>query len=725
VTQKTAPRPANPAVAGLLDPQRVIMVGASARETRIGGTIPSALRRFGFAGEVIPVNPSHAEIMGWPAVAAVSDVPPNPFGHRAVAIINRPAGEAVAHLRSLADLGYECFVILASGFAEVGGEGVGHQDELRREAQDRGLVVIGPNCPGVAHFASGFVAFGTTNFRKLTTFRTGGVAIVTASGGLGNTIFSFVQERGLGCHSLVGVGNEAVTHAGELLHHYADDPSCEMVLAYIEQIRDMDSFTSGVQRLLASGKRLAMIKAGRNATGALLLRSHTGAIAGNGAMARDLLTDLGVVVVDDPEELADAAMLLRAGVRGRRQGILSLPGGGKALLADAAQEQGLSVPPLPDHLIAELRSVIPDLGSIENPLDPSAELTDPQRIAGVLEMLANSGGFDTVVFFPLNSDPELARNIAAAAAGRMLDQNWRSPMVVIWTATSVLQDGAWRVLREAQIPLFTNIANAFRAMGRVASVLGRGGPAEPATVEDARSELGRSGLGRAGLGQPADLVARLAADPMAALAELGFPTPRRVTRSLADRAGPPPGLSWPVVVKAEHGLLPHRMKAGGVRLGVSGADQLRATMEGIREDVARSTGLDVTEFEIQEQQPAGLEWIVSTTCDPEIGRVLTVGMGGIFVEAYGDVIHGIPTLDREALARRVGRTKVAAAVARLGDGAAVAALVEVAARMSAVAALLADAGSTGTLELNPVIVDPGTGRAVVVDALWLDAGKGA
>jgi succinyl-CoA synthetase beta subunit len=179
------------------------------------------------------------------------------------------------------------------------------------------------------------------------------------------------------------------------------------------------------------------------------------------------------------------------------------------------------------------------------------------------------------------------------------------------------------------------------------------------------------------------------------------------------------------VVKAEHELLPHRMKAGGVRLGVSGAGQLRLAMDGIRTDVARSTGLDVTEFEIQEQQPAGLEWIVSTTCDPEIGRVLTVGMGGIFVEAYGDVIHGLPTLDRAALARRVGRTKVAAVLAGMSDGVAMTALVEVAVRMSAVAALLADAGSTGTLELNPVIVDPGTGRAVVVDALWLDAGQGA
>jgi hypothetical protein len=105
--------------------------------------------------------------------------------------------------------------------------------------------------------------------------------------------------------------------------------------------------------------------------------------------------------------------------------------------------------------------------------------------------------------------------------------------------------------------------------------------------------------------------------------------------------------------------------------------------------------------------------------------VLTIGMGGIFVEAYGDVIHGVPTLDRAALAARIGRTKIAAAMAAAGDTGALAALVEVAARMSAVAAVLADDGVTGTLELNPVILAPGAGHAVVVDALWLDAGTGA
>ena len=417
-----------------------------------------------------------------------------------------------------------------------------------------------------------------------------------------------------------------------------------------------------------------------------------------------------------------------ADVRGVRQGILSLPGGGKALLADAAQEQGLSVPPLPDSLATELRAVVPDLGSIENPLDPSAELTDPQRIAGVLEMLASCDSFDTVVFFPLNSDPELARNIAVAAAARMLDNKWRSPMVVIWTATSVLQDGAWRVLREAQIPLFTNIANAFRAMGRVANVLGRGRPGAPATAGPPRGWRWpgrRSWLGRRSWRVRGTWRRGWRLIPWRSCASSVFPTPRRVSRSLADRDGQPPDLDWPVVVKAEHALLPHRSKAGGVRLGVSGAEQLCAAMNGIKDDVARRTGLDVTTFEIQEQQSAGVEWIVSTSCDPEIGRVLTIGMGGIFVEAYGDVIHGVPTLDLAALAARIGRTKVATAMAAAGDTSALAALVEVAARMSAVAAVLADDGVTGTLELNPVILAPGTGRAVVVDALWLDAGTGA
>lgn len=677
------------------------MVGASARENRIGGVIPSALRRFGYAGTVIPVNPSHDAVFGFPTVARVADVPANRWGDRAVALVNRPADEVIGHVGALADAGYRAFVVLASGFAEAGGEGVARQRDLVAAAAARDLVVVGPNCPGLATFANGFVACGTTNFRRLSSVRTGGVAIISASGGLGNTTFSFVQERGLGCHSLVGIGNEAVTDAAHLLDFYADDPTCTMVLAYLEQVRDLTRFAAAARKLRAAGKPLVVVKAGRRDSGAASLRTHTGAIAGNGEIARDVLLDLGVVVVDDPAEMADVAMLLQAGVGGSRLGVVSLPGGGKALLADAAEDQGLSVPPVDPATTGRLRPLLPDFAAVENPLDPSAEVSDPARIADVLEIMAGSPAYDTVVFFPLNSDPELAEGIARAVADRYVDGRWPCPLVVIWTATSILEPGAWRVLRERQVPLFVSIGDCFRAMARIRRAARRAAPDHEAREDQPAAE---------------PVAGRLADDPMALLAAEGFPTPARAVLRWADRLAFEWTGAWPVVVKAEHPDLPHRAKAGGVRLGVTDPAGLAAALDDIRAAVKAARGLDVEVFEIQEQLPAGYEWLVSTTHDPEMGRVVSIGAGGALVEIIGDLVHGPPTLDPDRLRQRIAATRMGAG--RSDED--LTPLLDVLRRLNALAFRLAAEGVPGTLEVNPVILDPVGRRAVAVDALWLD-----
>jgi acetate---CoA ligase (ADP-forming) len=697
-------------IAGMLNPRTVVMVGASARESRIGGMIPMTLRRFGFAGTVIPVNPNHATICDYAAVPSVADVPANADSDQAVVFVNRPAAETVDHVSTLAEAGYRSFVILASGFAELDADGASLQQRLREDADRHGLVVVGPNCPGLANFASGFVAFGTTNFRRLATFRPGGIAIISASGGLGNTIFSYLQQRRLGASALIGVGNEAVTTATDLIHYFADDPSCDTVVAYLEQIRDVPGFEAGVARLRDRGKQLIMIKAGRRAAGASLLRSHTGALAGSGEIARDLLSDLGVIVVDDPEELADVALLRHAGVSGTRQGILSLPGGGKAILADAAEEQGLTVPPLSCELTARLRDLVPNLAAVENPLDPSAELSSPTAIADVLEVMGDSGEFDSLVFFPLNSDPELATGIAEGVAQRYTEQKLPTQVVVIWTATTVLEDNAWRVIRDAHIPLFTNIGQAFRAMARVRSA------DRPVGVQTRPSPPA---------GEPGHLERGLTDDVIACLGSRGFPVPRRAMVAWSEPTGATWAGSWPVVVKADHCALPHRAKVGGVRLGIASDDALRTAMAEVRADVARLGGLEIDTFEVQEQQPPGIEWIVSTSCDPEFGRVVTVGIGGVFVEALRDAVHARPSADQTLLRERIMRTRVGPALAAMGgDGSRLDGLVAVCARMSELAAELEACGATGTLELNPVIVSPDTGATVVVDALWVDDGQG-
>src|SRR5271163_1685341 len=48
----------------LFEPKRIALIGASADEQKTTARPQRFLRKHGFAGEILPVNPSRAEIMG-------------------------------------------------------------------------------------------------------------------------------------------------------------------------------------------------------------------------------------------------------------------------------------------------------------------------------------------------------------------------------------------------------------------------------------------------------------------------------------------------------------------------------------------------------------------------------------------------------------------------------------------------------------------------------------
>src|SRR4029078_6938313 len=62
------------AMRALLDPKAVAVVGASQRRSR-GTNVIANLRDCGFAGEVFAVNPRYQDVLGYPCVPRVSDLP--------------------------------------------------------------------------------------------------------------------------------------------------------------------------------------------------------------------------------------------------------------------------------------------------------------------------------------------------------------------------------------------------------------------------------------------------------------------------------------------------------------------------------------------------------------------------------------------------------------------------------------------------------------------------
>jgi acyl-CoA synthetase (NDP forming) len=112
--------------------------------------------------------------------------------------------------------------VISAGFAEVGGEGRGLQDELRRRARGAGVRLIGPNCMGLLNGGPDprFNASVSTAFPP-----PGRLAFVSQSGGLGLAALALFTGPSLGVGSFVSVGNTADLTSNDLLLYWDEDPA--------------------------------------------------------------------------------------------------------------------------------------------------------------------------------------------------------------------------------------------------------------------------------------------------------------------------------------------------------------------------------------------------------------------------------------------------------------------------------------------------------------------
>ena len=128
--------------------------------------------------------------------------------------------------------------------------------------------------------------------------------------------------------------------------------------------------------------------------------------------------------------------------------------------------------------------------------------------------------------------------------------------------------------------------------------------------------LGKTMLAAAGIAVPAGELARTADDAAA----------------IAKRIG------YPVVLKAQAAALTHKTEAGGVMLNLADEAALRAAWDTMQKNIARAApGVTLDGCLVESMSRKGLELMIGAKRDPEWGAVLLLGLGGIWVEALGDV----------------------------------------------------------------------------------------
>ncbi|HYY88823.1 MAG TPA: CoA-binding protein, partial [Chloroflexota bacterium] len=345
----------------------IAVVGAS-DSSSYGSGPHRALKDLGFQGRYYPVNPRRTEVHGLRAYPDAHDVP-EPIDMGVVVVGREHVPEAVA---ACADQGANSVVVISAGFRELDQRGADLQDQLTRLAQERNLLLIGPNCFGIASLAHRVAACTASG---LADTRVGNVGVVSHSGGLLNEVISYGAARGIGFSHLASTGNEAGLTAADILDYYVHDPSTDVMLAILESVRAPEAFVRVTERAVAARKPLVVLKLGASERSARAALTHTGALAGSDEVYSALFRQKGVIRVCDVDELIEAGSLLSGAVevvRRRpleRAAVIEISGGGKGLVSDTAEAGGVELPDLSAETVERLRPAMPRGIEASNPLD--------------------------------------------------------------------------------------------------------------------------------------------------------------------------------------------------------------------------------------------------------------------------------------------------------------------------------------------------------------------
>ncbi len=338
-------------------PDSIALIGASRDLEKIPGRLLSMLRKNEFPGKIYPINPNYGDIDGLKCYPSIADVG-QPID---LAIVIIPARAVLGALEQCAAAGVKNAVIISSGFAEEGGDSAAMQDAIVALAKRTGMRISGPNAEGfysqvqrVAATFSPTVDVKPNEPPLIASKRR--IGIVAQSGGIGFAIYHRAKALGVALSYVVSAGNESDLGAGEFFDYMVQDASTDVILLFIEGIRDVDKFLAAARRAAETGKPVIVTKVGRSGAGERAAASHTASMAGWSAAYDAVFAKYGFIVSNDLDEAVTIAAVLTTNPmpKGDRVAVLTVSGGAGIWGADTVSLQGLQVPELSASIQAEI-----------------------------------------------------------------------------------------------------------------------------------------------------------------------------------------------------------------------------------------------------------------------------------------------------------------------------------------------------------------------------------
>jgi acetate---CoA ligase (ADP-forming) len=713
VSPESSRTAASAAIRSIMRPRSVAIVGMSAKPGSAGRIVLELLGNNKFDGPIHLVGRGAGDVDGRKVLGSIDDLP---LGVD-LAVFTLPAGAVREAVEGCVRRKVKAAIVFASGFAEAGGEGAADQEQIGAIARAGGLALVGPNCLGLMNFVDGFAAvfFSPKAIPRLPEGSRGAVAIVAQSGGLGNHLEASLTARGVPVSCWISTGNEAGLGLADFVQYLLDDPVTQVITLYVEDIRRPQEFIDIAAEAMRRGKPMVMLHPGRGARAKEAAQSHTGALSGDHAVMRTLVEHAGVVMVDTLDELVDVSEILARFPKPSKGdlGVLTFSGAFCGIAHDFCEDIGVRLPPLSQATKDYLTPLLPSFLPPKNPLDLGTQtIWQPELLPTCVEALLRDpaiGGL--AISIPASSPTHsvlYVQGIVAATATAS------KPV-----ALAILGDGSplapefLDVARSNKVVLSRSSDRTLRAMGKVVAY----GNRNSALAERKAAAVAAVSIPDLGKGPQPEWLGKNV------LAALGLRVPPgglagsvEQAVAIADRIG------YPVAMKAQAAKLTHKTEAGGVILRLADAEAVRKAWTALHANVERAQpGLKLDGVLVESMSPSGLELVVGARRDPRWGLVVMLGLGGVWVEALGDVRLMPPDASEEEIAAELGKLKTAKLLHGF-RGTPPVDVKAVAAAAAAIGRLMRARSDIMEIDVNPLVVHAAGHGATALDALIVTRG---
>ena len=618
-------------------PRSVAVIGAAREPGKLGyGVLSNLLFRF---------MPSSAPSLGLFGVTLLVVVAAEVY----VAVIVVPSKLVLDVIDQCGRKGVRGAVIITAGFKEAGLEGVKLERQLVATAKEYGLRLIGPNCLGIIDTVQPMnVSFAVGMPPR------GEIAFMSQSGALCTAILDWSLAHGIGFSRFVSLGNKADVDEVDLLEAWDGDPNSRVIIAYVEGLRDGRRFMD-VARHVTRRMPVIAVKSGNTEAGSRAVSSHTGSLAGSNRAYDAAFRQVGLLRANSIQDLFDYAVAFayQPVLKGNRIAIVTNAGGPAVMATDALENAGLKLAPLARDTVEYLQGHLPQAANTYDPIDVLGDALE-DRYALSIEAALKDPNVDGLIVI---LTPQVMTRIEETAreVGRLAKLHDK-PVVGCFMGEAKVNAGV-RILTQEHVPNYPfpeRAAAALRAMYDYRRWLERP-PLEIAEFQVDREAVRATFArvreeGRLTLG---DTEARAVAEAY------GLRVPKSRLATHADEAVRfAEEIGYPVVMKIASPDILHKSDIGGIRVGVSGAADVRDAFDLL---VYRATrympDAQIWGVQVQEMISGAREIIIGVSRDPQFGPMIMFGLGGIYVEVLKDVTFRIAPLSPLEAREMVGEIR--------------------------------------------------------------------